>query len=123
LRLQRAPNLASLEDAVSELFFAAKDSGTEARVPVRGRFQIRLEENPTTGYQWTAPDVDANCLHLESNTFTRNDSAGVGGGGIRQFDFSVIAPCRTAIHLAYKRPWETTAAARRTFDLTIVGTP
>jgi inhibitor of cysteine peptidase len=108
---------------VSELLFEAKDSGTEARVPVRGHFQIRLEENPTTGYQWTAPDFDAKCLHLESNTFIRNDSGGVGSGGIRQLDFSVTAECRTTIRLTYKRSWEANDAARRTFDLTIVGTP
>jgi predicted secreted protein len=108
---------------VSELIFEAKDSGTQARVPVRGHVLIRLEENPTTGYQWTAPEFDANCLHLESNTYTRRESAGVGGGGIRQFEFSVIAACRATIHLAYKRPWETDTAVRRTFELTIVGTP
>ena len=105
-----------------ELLFEAKDNGTEARIPVQQHFQIRLEENPTTGYQWTAPEFDAKCLRLESNTYSRYDG-GVGSGGLRQLEFSVLAECRATIHLAYRRSWETTAAPRRTFDLTIVGTP
>lgn len=105
-----------------DLKFQANDTGTTANVPVGRRFQILLEENPTTGYRWLEPEFDKACLRLESADYVSHQGGGIGGGGIRQFKFSVTAPCRTTIHLVNKRSWETNAAPQKRFELTVVGT-
>lgn len=105
-----------------DLQFQANDNGTAANIAVGRRFQIRLAENPTTGYRWLDPEFDKACLRLESADFVAHAGGGVGGGGIRQFEFSVTAPCRTTIRLVNKRPWETNATPQKTFALTVVGT-
>jgi inhibitor of cysteine peptidase len=114
-----APGIGS---AVPDLQFQTKDDGTAANIPVGRRFQISLEENPTTGYRWLDPEFDKACLRLESADYVAHQGGAIGGGGIRQFEFSVTGQCRTTIHLVYKRPWEPNAAPQKTFALTVIGT-
>jgi inhibitor of cysteine peptidase len=113
----------SLPSTMPDLIFQAEDNGRVANVPVGRRFRIRLEENPTTGYKWSKPDFDASCLRLESDEYTPYKEAGIGGGGVREFEFTATAECRTTIHLVNKRPWETSVAPTATFEITVVGTP
>lgn len=121
-RFELAENAPDTGSAVPDLQFETKDNGTAANIPVGQRFQILLEENPTTGYRWLDPEFDKACLRLESADYAPRQGGAIGGGGIRQFEFSVTAQCRTTIHLVYKRPWESNAAPQKTFALTVIGT-
>lgn len=105
------------------LEFEAADDGKVVNVPVGRRFRIRLEENPTTGYRWAAPEFDGSCLGLEADSYAPHQGAAIGGGGVRQFEFAVKSECRTTIRLINRRSWETNAAPRATYELTVVGTP
>src|ERR1700683_4440650 len=48
-RFELAENGPDTGSAVPDLQFETKDNGTAANIPVGRRFQILLEENPTTG--------------------------------------------------------------------------
>jgi inhibitor of cysteine peptidase len=107
--------------AVPDFLFQAKDNGAVATIPVGQRFQIQVEENPTTGYKWSEPEFDKQCLLLESDQYTPYKEAGIGGGGIRLFAFTVKSECKTTVRLMYKRPWETNVAPEATFEITVSG--
>jgi inhibitor of cysteine peptidase len=106
-----------------DVVFKAEDNGRVANVPVGRRFGIRLEENPTTGYKWSKPEFDSSCLRLGSDEYTPYKGTGIGGGGVREFEFTPLAECRTTIRLMNRRPWETNVTPVATFEITVVGTP
>jgi len=89
---------------------------------VGARFSIELDENPTTGYRWSAPAFDEKYLVLEADEYAPAAGAAIGGGGVRRFVFAVKSAGRTAIRLENKRPWERDAAPEATFEMTVVGT-
>ena len=107
---------------VPTLTYHAQDRGKTVSIAVGTRFSIELDENPTTGYRWSAPTFDEKYLVLEADEYTPAAGAAIGGGGIRQFVFAVKSAGRTAIRLENKRPWERDAAPAATFEMTVVGT-
>ncbi len=81
---------------------------TPIRIRAGRRFSIRLASNPTTGYSWklAAPPNPAivRCL---TNTFLPPATTLCGAGGHEAWTFQAAAPGNAAIHLEYRRPWET----------------
>jgi inhibitor of cysteine peptidase len=73
-------------------------------------FSIRLDANPTTGYQWElAAPFDENVLHHEGTDFEPSDQARqglVGAGGRSVWTFDALCVGWTVVHLRYRRPWE-----------------
>lgn len=108
---------------MTDLVFGAEHNGKVMDVPVGRPFHIRLEETPSTGYKWSVPRFDANCLELHSDGFAPYQNIGVGGGGVHDFEFIATSACRTTIRAIKKRPWESDTQSQPTFEITIVGTP
>src|SRR5690606_5775888 len=75
-----------------------------------GRFAVRLEANPTTGYRWAlAGGVDEALLELLSNSF---EAAGQerpvsGAPGHEVWLFEARGTGQTELEFQYARPWET----------------
>jgi inhibitor of cysteine peptidase len=87
--------------------FTSEDSGKEYKLSVGEEFQVRLWENPTTGYLWTILGTVSSHLELVDRKFTPGkDTRRVGTGGERVFVFRAIKPGRAVIHMTLKRPWE-----------------
>lgn len=107
---------------MTDLVFGAEHNGTVIDVPVGRSFHIRLEETPSTGYKWSITSFDANCLELRSDGFAPYKEAGIGGGGLHDFEFAATSACRTTIRAIKKRPWENSTQGQPTFEITIVGT-
>jgi inhibitor of cysteine peptidase len=112
-----------LAAAMSDLVFQAEHNGKVINVPVGHPFHIRLEESPTTGYKWSVASFDASCLKFNSDEYTPHMGAGIGGGGIHDFEFAATSACRATIRLIRKRPWESGAQPQATFEITVVATP
>lgn len=101
--------------------------GPAAYVAAPGeRFDIRLEANPSTGYQWEiGTPLDDKIVRLVGSDFQRGPTASpsasaadgaaplVGQGGIETWRFEAVAHGRTTIELIYRRPWEKDVAPAR----------
>ncbi len=99
---------------------APADPGIK-RVTVNKPFEISVESNPSTGYQWKA-EVDANMIQMKSSKFERDPSKPkhyVGVGGVTKFVFLPIKTGQTTIRLLYQRPWEDKPIKERVFEIVI----
>lgn len=95
------------EKKVDLRVFTSEDSGKEYNLSVGEEFQVRLWENPTTGYLWTILGSVSSHLELVDRKFTsRNDDRRVGSGGERTFVFRAVKPGSALLHMVLKRPWE-----------------
>jgi len=87
------------------------------------QFDIRLEANPSTGFQWRIGEPpDEAVVKLVGSDFQRGSATAeagappalpsgepverVGQGGVETWRFAGVAPGRTRIELVYGRPWE-----------------
>lgn len=95
------------EKKVDLRVFTSEDNGKEYNLSAGEEFQVRLWENPTTGYLWTVLDSVSPHLELVDRKFTpRNDARRVGSGGERTFVFRAVKPGSAVLHMTLKRPWE-----------------
>jgi predicted secreted protein len=81
-------------------------------------FNITLDSNPTTGYRWYA-DYDYGLMKLDDQSFEREPSGAIGGGGREIFTFTPLRSGETRISMVYRRPWENIASDVRSFQVLI----
>jgi predicted secreted protein len=95
------------EKKVELRVFSGEDKGKEYNLSVGEIFQVRLWENPTTGYLWTITGSVSPHLELLDRKFTPgSDASRVGSGGERTFVLRAVMPGRAVLHMILKRPWE-----------------
>ena len=88
------------------------------------RLIIRLDANPTTGYQWQlAQPLDPNILELVSSEYRPTETKLVGAGGKEAWTFKSVRPGKAKVSLKYLRPWEKDAKPAETEDFIIVVMP
>lgn len=68
-------------------------------------FNIELEANPSTGYQWNI-GYDSNYLELRDHYFTSYSSMSIGSGGLDRFAFKALRTGQTTVSFSYLRLWE-----------------
>lgn len=105
-----------------EITLTAADNGRQLELRKESTFAIRLEGNPTTGYEWRLGKVDERLLKLEQSAFLPPETTAVGAGGVYLFEFTTLAIGTTEVELLYMRSWEAESAAVDTFRTTIVVT-
>ena len=98
------------------------DDGRSIELPVGTSLELRLPENPTTGYRWTMDQVDSSVLHVTEPRFVA-DGRAVGQGGVRVFSFSATNPGHAPLSLKLWREWEgdSSVTGRFRVTLTVVG--
>ena len=79
---------------------------------------IRLESNPTTGYQWTPVEYNHLALKIKGRNFTPSSDL-AGAGGIAEITFEAITEGESDIKLAYMRTWEKKPASEAIFKVTV----
>ncbi len=97
--------------------------GSPVQVKAGEEFEVVLESNPTTGYQWQLADpAMGGIVALVSSTY-RPDPAPpgmVGSGGKEHWVFRGLKPGETTVSLVYARPWEKDAPdTSETFRVTV----
>lgn len=103
---------------VEEPVFTMDDNGTTVTVARGSEFAIRLDENPTTGYEWNATYSDN--LNLINDTFVPPDTQLVGAGGVRVWQFETAETGTAEFMAVYKRPWEEAAGNETTFSISFI---
>ena len=88
-------------------FLAGRGSQAIA-LGVGDTYEVVLDANPTTGYQWVV-DFDENYLELVDRHFKVDSDLGPpapGRGGTETFVFRAVAKGSTQVQFTYLRPWE-----------------
>jgi predicted secreted protein len=70
------------------------------------QFAIRLESNPSTGYQWVLAGSLPPWLELLGTKYTPTNPGMIGGGGVEDWTFRATGPGSTTLMFEYMRPWE-----------------
>ena len=85
--------------------YTEADSGSTVNETLGDELDIRLAENPITGYSW---NLSASAgLELVRDEFIHSNTSGliVGTGGIHSFYYKVAETGEQTLHGEYRRPW------------------
>jgi inhibitor of cysteine peptidase len=115
------PSPAKGETGPVKTLDAAADHG-RIQLALGESFQLRLDENPTTGYAWRTDGAGAPALELDGDTYEAPASVPgltrVGTPGFHVWRFRAVGLGAVAIELSYRRPGRGGASAR-TFSLAV----
>ena len=75
-------------------------------------FVIQLEENPTTGYEWTVTISDEDIVKLTDDQYNTEvtDEDIVGAGGTHAYTFKTLVKGAVQITFVYERSFEENSA-------------
>lgn len=85
-------------------------------------FEIRLPENPTTGFRWTVT-ADKSACSVVRDEFHSPQPAPPGASGEHTWEFKAVAPGDCEIALSYRRPWQTEGQPAQAFKVHVRITP
>jgi inhibitor of cysteine peptidase len=103
----------------AEKILTETDHGGTVDVAAGEAFDIVLEGNPTTGYQWAADSADPAVVESLSEPEFQPSGAALGAGGKYVFRFRAVAPGRVQLRLRYFRSFEPDNPPAKTFEVTI----
>ncbi len=83
-------------------------------------FQVSLEGNLTTGYNWVLAPQDPKFIEQQGDPEFKAASNLVGSPGTVTFTLKAAALGQTTLHFDYKRPWEETAKPEKTYEVTVI---
>jgi inhibitor of cysteine peptidase len=95
------------------------DNGKSIKVHSGDSLVVRLDENPTTGFQWATDGHDDDILVLQSSDYLPAAGAVIGGGGQRIFTFEAQKAGTTLLQLKRWRAWEGDKSILERFAVTI----
>jgi predicted secreted protein len=113
-----APEMAMEEVAVVSL--TEENDGETITLQVGQEVHVLLTGNPTTGYMWEAPQVDAALLRPAGEPDYAAASDALGSGGEFNFTFTAAAPGETELAMIYHRSFEQDVPPKRTFSVNVV---
>ena len=97
------------------------DDGTDVTLRTGDELVVKLEVQGGTGYSWQVVDDANGTLELQGEPTTEqadeaeDGAAIVGGVETQVFTFEAVESGTGTLNLEYKRSWETTAPAERTW--------
>jgi inhibitor of cysteine peptidase len=98
-----------------------QDAGKSIAVSVGQKIVVRLQSNPTTGYQWSVLGDPAPLKFVKSEYAADAQATGrMGADGTQTLKFTAKAPGKVELKLGYRRPWEKDVVPAKTFAATIV---
>ena len=86
------------------------------------RFELALDENPSTGYRWRFETRPRGAqVRLRGSGFEAEEGAEdrAGAGGARVYELEAVGPGRTTWRMAYVGPDGRTVATRRDFTVEV----
>ena len=97
--------------------FTEENNGSTVELVTGDTFQIKLNENPTTGYQWTLETTGG--LEIMSDNYLPPASGLIGAGGIHEWDIKATASGTQQVTGVYSRSWENLTGSEQRFVLTV----
>lgn len=84
-------------------------------------FVVRLDANPTTGYQWSVLQYDKERFTLSRADYQKPQTNLIGAGGVMQFRFCLnqgkTYPKKTQMLFQYARSWDPKSATLKSLML------
>jgi len=81
---------------------------------------LKLNENPTTGYQWNISTNPG--LVVTSDSYLPSTPQLTGSGGTRSWDMKAVQTGTQTIKATYMRSWEPLTGNETTFSMTVIVT-
>jgi inhibitor of cysteine peptidase len=91
-------------------------NGRTIDVTVGQTIEVRLPENPTTGFSWQLTSDGGPACTMTGDQFIA-PAGPPGKGGDHTWNFKAVRPGECDIELGYRRRWESSATASRTFKI------
>lgn len=96
------------------------DHNRTAELRVGDRLDVRLPENPTTGFSWAIDENDRRLLALENTAYAPPAEAGfIGARGQRTFSFAARQPGDVTLKMKYWRVLEGDGSVTERFAVTL----
>jgi predicted secreted protein len=95
-----------------------QDHGQSLHLPVGATIAVQLDESPTTGYTW-ADRSDGQVVRPDGDDFTAAAPGAVGGGGLRQWRYSLGQVGTGTLRLVLVQAWAGEAAPTDEFKVTV----
>jgi inhibitor of cysteine peptidase len=90
-------------------------------------FVVKLEANPTTGYQWSVVQYDKDLLTLSGSKYQSRKTQLIGAGGQMLFTFTLNKgksyPAMTKMVFKYERSWEPESGMVKNVTINFVKAP
>lgn len=102
------------------LVLTAENAGQSVEVQQDQIFQVSLDGNLTTGYNWVMAPQDPELIEQQGDLEYEAASNLVGSPGTVTFTLKAVAPGQTTLHFDYKRPWEETTKPEKTYEVTVI---
>ena len=94
-----------------------KDKGSTVHLKTGDVLEIRLNSNPTTGYEWYVHKQSTALLKLSGESQTEATQPGVGRPIVQIFKFETRGKGTGVLLLHYVRSWEKPDSNEQQFDL------
>jgi inhibitor of cysteine peptidase len=98
--------------------FNETDNGSEVNITKDSEFSIRLEENPTTGFQWNATLSSGLTLLSDDYRVNEHPQGMVGVGGIHSWNIRAAGTGVQTFSAIYARSWENVTGNETAFSMT-----
>jgi len=104
--------------------YTMSDNNSDISVEIEGTFDISLESNSTTGYEWNITECDYSILELVNASYESAEDRTapvVGAGGSQKWTFKGLKDGETTLKLVYMRSWvgEDSAANKYHLHITV----
>ena len=101
----------------STLAYNIMDSNKTVTIKPGETFKVVLDENPTTGYNWTINVTPG--LSIVSDTYIPPQGGLMGAGGQHEWQVKATGAGDQQLTGVYKRSWEPTFGNETTYSLSI----
>ncbi|MBP2030860.1 inhibitor of cysteine peptidase [Methanohalophilus levihalophilus] len=108
------------DDSLLSSFYNETDDSSTITIEVGDSFEVWLEENPTTGYQWELTVSDGLEIIKDEFIQTPEEEELVGSGGVHVWTIGINEAGDQSIDGIYKRPWEDTTGDEDTFSMAVI---
>ena len=97
------------------------NNNAELHLHVGDKLTVRLESIPGTGFSWMVVGEAAGVLRQTGEpVFERSGERKMGGVEHQVFSFDVTSNGLLGLHLEYRRPWEKSGAANKSFSIRVM---
>ncbi len=98
-----------------------QNNNAELHLQVGDKLTVRLESIPGTGFSWTVVGELAGVLRQSGEPlFERSGERKLGGVEHQVFSFEVTSKGLLGLLLEYRRPWEKSGAAAKSFSIKVM---